>query len=48
MCNKKVKFSSFLKYSQENHGAEAIATGHYARNSFGEDLENYDITKGEL
>lgn len=47
MCNKKVKFSAFLKYAQEHHNAEAIATGHYARNSFGEDLENYDVRKGE-
>ncbi|XP_050731296.1 mitochondrial tRNA-specific 2-thiouridylase 1-like isoform X2 [Eriocheir sinensis] len=46
MCNKRVKFSTFLKYAQENHNAEVIATGHYARSSFGEDLENYDVRKG--
>lgn len=46
MCNKKVKFSSFLKYAQETHNTEIIATGHYARSSFGEELENYDVRKG--
>jgi tRNA-specific 2-thiouridylase len=29
MCNKYVKFGSFLKYAEE-HGADFIATGHYA------------------
>ncbi|KAK4296636.1 hypothetical protein Pmani_030882 [Petrolisthes manimaculis] len=46
MCNKMIKFSPFLKYAQDTHGAEVIATGHYARSSFGEDLENYDLNKG--
>ena len=30
MCNKYVKFGAFLKFAQE-HGADFIATGHYAR-----------------
>ena len=48
MCNKNVKFSSFLKYAQENHNAEVIAMGHYARSSFGEELESYDVRQGKL
>ncbi|XP_077329638.1 mitochondrial tRNA-specific 2-thiouridylase 1 isoform X2 [Lithobates pipiens] len=31
MCNKHIKFNSFLTYAIENLGADAIATGHYAR-----------------
>lgn len=46
MCNKKVKFSAFLKNAQEIYNGEVIAMGHYARSSFGEELENYDIKKG--
>ena len=48
MCNKKVKFPAFLKNAQEIYNAEVIAMGHYARSSFGEELENYDIRKGKL
>ncbi|XP_071524815.1 mitochondrial tRNA-specific 2-thiouridylase 1 isoform X1 [Panulirus ornatus] len=46
ICNKKVKFSPFLNHAQENFSTEVIATGHYARTSFGEDLENYDTKMG--
>ena len=31
LCNKHVKFKAFLDYAIENLGADAIATGHYAR-----------------
>lgn len=31
MCNKHIKFNYFLTYAIENLGADAIATGHYAR-----------------
>lgn len=30
LCNREVKFGAFLKFAQ-GHGAEAIATGHYAQ-----------------
>ncbi len=33
MCNKEVKFGGFLAWAR-NHGADAIATGHYAQNKF--------------
>jgi len=33
LCNSKVKFSHFLRHALENIGCDAIATGHYARNS---------------
>jgi tRNA-specific 2-thiouridylase len=32
MCNKEVKFSAFYSFAKE-HGADFIATGHYARSS---------------
>lgn len=31
LCNKHVKFKAFLDYALEDLGADAIATGHYAR-----------------
>ena len=31
LCNKHVKFKAFLNYALEDLGADAIATGHYAR-----------------
>ncbi|XP_022253209.1 mitochondrial tRNA-specific 2-thiouridylase 1-like [Limulus polyphemus] len=45
LCNKSIKFNIFYDYATENLGADAIATGHYARTSFGEDLEYYQENK---
>jgi len=39
LCNSKVKFTHFFDYAINTIGCDAIATGHYARNSFGADLE---------
>ncbi|KFV93964.1 Mitochondrial tRNA-specific 2-thiouridylase 1, partial [Eurypyga helias] len=33
VCNKHIKFNCFLHYAMDNLGADAIATGHYARTS---------------
>ncbi|XP_073859622.1 mitochondrial tRNA-specific 2-thiouridylase 1 isoform X7 [Macaca fascicularis] len=33
VCNKHIKFSCFFHYAVDNLGADAIATGHYARTS---------------
>ncbi|XP_063164023.1 mitochondrial tRNA-specific 2-thiouridylase 1 isoform X1 [Candoia aspera] len=33
ICNKHIKFNYFLHYAMNNLGADAIATGHYARTS---------------
>ncbi|XP_044279410.1 mitochondrial tRNA-specific 2-thiouridylase 1 isoform X1 [Varanus komodoensis] len=33
LCNKYIKFNYFLQYAVNNLGADAIATGHYARTS---------------
>ncbi|XP_066245078.1 mitochondrial tRNA-specific 2-thiouridylase 1 [Euwallacea similis] len=41
LCNKNVKFKHFFKYARDCLKADAIATGHYARTSFGSYLENY-------
>lgn len=46
LCNRHVKFSPFLKHAQEHLNSEIIATGHYARTSFGEDLEYHNPQKG--
>jgi tRNA-specific 2-thiouridylase len=39
LCNKFVKFGPFFRHAIEKLGADAIATGHYARNSAGNFLE---------
>lgn len=40
-CNKYIKFGSFFRYVKENLTADAIATGHYARSSFGAFLKDF-------
>ncbi|KAK4884938.1 hypothetical protein RN001_001209 [Aquatica leii] len=45
MCNRHVKFDAFYHHAREHYNADAIATGHYARTSFGPYLEQYDSTK---
>jgi tRNA U34 2-thiouridine synthase MnmA/TrmU len=46
LCNRNVKFNYFYKYAINELGADAIATGHYAKTSFGPFLENYDPRRG--
>lgn len=41
MCNKFVKFGSFVDYCQNQLNVEAIATGHYAGSSFGHFWQHY-------
>lgn len=38
LCNKHIKFDAFLQHALGKLGADAIATGHYAR--VGQDPEN--------
>jgi len=39
LCNSRVKFDHFYSHAVNTIGCDAIATGHYARNSYGQDLE---------
>lgn len=41
-CNKNIKFNRFFDYALNDLNADAIATGHYAKTSFGPFLENYN------
>ncbi|XP_011629598.2 LOW QUALITY PROTEIN: mitochondrial tRNA-specific 2-thiouridylase 1 [Pogonomyrmex barbatus] len=41
LCNKKIKFNKFFHLACSRFEADAIATGHYAKTSFGPYLENY-------
>lgn len=46
MCNKHVKFGAFLEFAA-SHGADAIATGHYARVQKSEsDPSHYELLAG--
>ena len=49
LCNKYIKFNAFSNYAFKKLRADAIATGHYAKTSFGNFLENYKPqTKAKL
>ncbi|XP_011703709.1 PREDICTED: mitochondrial tRNA-specific 2-thiouridylase 1 isoform X2 [Wasmannia auropunctata] len=41
LCNKNIKFDKFFHLARNRFQADAIATGHYAKTSFGPYLENY-------
>lgn len=47
MCNKYVKFGAFLKFA-EAHGADFVATGHYAQRLISKDSEppKYELHRG--
>ncbi|MBE7380785.1 MAG: tRNA 2-thiouridine(34) synthase MnmA [Leptolyngbya sp. SIO1E4] len=42
-CNRTVKFGPMLQYAREELGAEAIATGHYARIRHNESTQRYEL-----
>lgn len=44
LCNSYIKFDCFLRYCLEVLPVDAIATGHYARSSFGPFMERYSPT----
>ncbi|MGB4076205.1 MAG: tRNA 2-thiouridine(34) synthase MnmA, partial [Minisyncoccia bacterium] len=46
MCNREVKFGAFARYAKEK-GADAIATGHYARVEGGKLLRGVDASKDQ-
>jgi len=48
LCNRYVKFGHFFSHAVEHFGADAVATGHYARSSAGPFLENlHQCTNGQ-
>ncbi|HEY9888887.1 MAG TPA: tRNA 2-thiouridine(34) synthase MnmA [Candidatus Obscuribacterales bacterium] len=44
-CNRSVKFGPMLQYAREELGAEAIATGHYARVRFNPDTQRHELLR---
>lgn len=42
MCNREVKFGHFLQWARE-HGADAVATGHYARTIYNPQTQRYEL-----
>ncbi|HEX5774614.1 MAG TPA: tRNA 2-thiouridine(34) synthase MnmA [Candidatus Paceibacterota bacterium] len=46
MCNREVKFGAFYRFAKE-HGADLIATGHYARALKGQLFRGVDETKDQ-
>ena len=45
MCNQHVKFGGFFKYAME-HGADFVATGHYARRMKNMETGQYELHEG--
>ncbi|XP_014670864.1 PREDICTED: mitochondrial tRNA-specific 2-thiouridylase 1-like [Priapulus caudatus] len=41
LCNRHIKFNTFVEHALTTLDADAVATGHYARTSFGSYLEDY-------
>ncbi|XP_078052844.1 mitochondrial tRNA-specific 2-thiouridylase 1 isoform X2 [Augochlora pura] len=41
LCNKHIKFNKFFQFARNELEADAIATGHYVRTSFGPHLEHF-------
>jgi len=48
LCNKYIKFGYFFDYAIQQLGGDAVATGHYARNSAGTFLEHINEVEGSL
>lgn len=47
VCNRYIKFNHFYDYATKILEADAIATGHYARTSFGPFLQHYHPNEGK-
>ncbi|KRZ92423.1 Mitochondrial tRNA-specific 2-thiouridylase 1 [Trichinella sp. T8] len=45
LCNRLIKFDLFFSYCMHTLKVDAVATGHYARSSFGRFLENFSPEK---
>lgn len=48
LCNKHIKFNAFYRHCIDNMQVDAIATGHYARSSFGGFLEDFQTDTRKL
>ncbi len=44
-CNKSVKFGPMLRYAQEEHNTDLIATGHYARIQYDDHTQRYQLLR---
>lgn len=47
LCNKHIKFNYFYKFAINHLKVDGIATGHYAKTSFGPYLDQYNPLTGE-
>lgn len=43
LCNKFIKFGQFFNFARTKLQADAIATGHYVKSSFGPYLEHFKL-----
>lgn len=48
LCNRHIKFDAFYQYCRKHLDADAIATGHYARTSYGPYLEESNDDQSEI
>ena len=46
-CNKEVKFGPMVKYAKEVLGADYIATGHYGRITYDDNLQRYQLQRAD-
>ena len=46
LCNRYIKFGHLYHHVKQEMGADALATGHYCRNSFGQFLQHHSREKG--
>lgn len=48
LCNRHIKFNYFFDYAVNRLKCDAVATGHYAKTSFGPFLDNFQPNEGSI